>query len=64
MTGVQTCALPICVNGAPDTRQWGAREVGFIDFQFQDGAFEHRIVGPDFLFRHEGYVRKLARAAS
>jgi len=52
-----------CVNGAPDARHWGAREVGFIDFRFQGGTFEHRIVGQDFLFRHESYVRKLARAA-
>ena len=48
-----------CVNGAPSALHWGAREVGFIDFRFGAGTFEHRIVGPDFLFRHENYVRKL-----
>jgi hypothetical protein len=35
--------------------------VGFIDYRFcSDGTFDHRIVGADFLFRHENYVRKLA----
>jgi 3',5'-cyclic AMP phosphodiesterase CpdA len=50
-----------CVNGAPTALHWGAREVGFLDYRFRaDGSFEHRVVGPDFLFRHENYVRKLA----
>jgi 3',5'-cyclic AMP phosphodiesterase CpdA len=50
-----------CVNGAPTALHWGAREVGFIDYRFHDEGFEHRVVGADFLFRHENYVRKLAR---
>lgn len=50
-----------CVNGAPTALHWGTREVGFIDFRFRaDGSFEHRVVGQDFLFRHENYIRKLA----
>jgi 3',5'-cyclic AMP phosphodiesterase CpdA len=50
-----------CVNSAPTALHWGAREVGFIDYRFcSDGTFDHRIVGADFLFRHENYVRKLA----
>lgn len=50
-----------CVNGAPSALHWGTREVGFIDYRFRaDGSFEHRVVGQDFLFRHENYVRKLA----
>lgn len=48
-----------CVNGAPSALHWGAREVGFIDFRFGPHGFEHRVVGADFLFRHENYVRKL-----
>lgn len=49
-----------CVNGAPTALHWGTREVGFIDYRFNAEGFEHRLVGADFLFRHENYVRKLA----
>jgi 3',5'-cyclic AMP phosphodiesterase CpdA len=49
-----------CVNSPPTTLHWGVREVGFIDYRFRAGIFEHRIVGADFLFRHENYVRKHA----
>jgi len=48
-----------CVNGRPDALHWGTREVGFIDYRFGAGGFSHRVVGADFLFRHENYVRKL-----
>jgi 3',5'-cyclic AMP phosphodiesterase CpdA len=48
-----------CVNGAPSSLHWGTREVGFIDYRFSPEGFVHRIVGADFLFRHENYVRKL-----
>lgn len=52
-----------CVNGPPTALHWGAREVGFIDFRFRHGGtFEHRVVGGDFLFRHESYMRKIAVA--
>jgi 3',5'-cyclic AMP phosphodiesterase CpdA len=47
-----------CVNGAPTALHWGVREVGFVDYRFRPGAFEHRIVGADFLFRHENYVTR------
>ena len=53
-----------CVNGPPTTLHWGVREVGFIDYRFRPGGFDHRIVGPDFLFRHENYIRKYAAAAT
>jgi 3',5'-cyclic AMP phosphodiesterase CpdA len=46
-----------CVNSPPTTLHWGAREVGFIDYRFRPGGFDHRIVGSDFLFRHENYIR-------
>jgi len=50
-----------CVNGPPTSLHWGTREVGFIDYRFRaDGSFEHRVVGSDFLFRHENYIRKLS----
>jgi 3',5'-cyclic AMP phosphodiesterase CpdA len=48
-----------CVNGTPGSLHWGAREVGFIDYRFGPESFEHSIVGADFLFRHENYLRKL-----
>lgn len=47
-----------CVNGAPDAFHWGRREVGFVEFRFRPDGFRHRIVGTDFLFCHESYVRK------
>ena len=54
-----------CVNGSPSALHWGTREVGFIDYRFcADGSFEHRIVGPQFLFRHENYIRKLVDSAA
>lgn len=48
-----------CVNGAPNALHWGTREVGFIDYRFRPGGFDHHMVGADFLFRHENYIRKL-----
>lgn len=48
-----------CVNGAPSALHWGVREVGFVDYRFAPEGFEHRVLGADFLFRHENYVRKL-----
>jgi len=47
-----------CVNSPPTTLHWGTREVGFIDYEFRPGTFEHHVVGADFLFRHENYIRK------
>jgi hypothetical protein len=38
---------------------WGVREVGFVDYRFGPDGFTHRIVGADFLFRHENYLRKV-----
>jgi hypothetical protein len=52
-----------CVNGRPDALHWGTREVGFIDYRFTPGGFSHRVVGADFLFRHENYVRKLGSSS-
>jgi 3',5'-cyclic AMP phosphodiesterase CpdA len=50
-----------CVNGLPSALHWGSREVGFIDYRFRPAGFEHRIVGADFLFRHEGYMQGYMR---
>jgi len=48
-----------CVNSAPTMLHWGTREVGFFDLRFRaDGRFDYQLVGPDFLFRHENYIRK------
>jgi len=52
-----------CVNGAPTALHWGTREVGFVDYRFGPDGFSHRIVGTDFLFRHENYIRKLGGSA-
>ena len=51
-----------CVNGAPTAMHWGTREVGFIDYRFRADGFDHRVVGADFLFRHENYIRKLGQS--
>lgn len=51
-----------CVNSPPTTLHWGTREVGFIDYRFRPSGFDHRIVGADFLFRHESYLRKYGAA--
>lgn len=51
-----------CVNGAPTALHWGMREVGFVDYRFHASGFDHRVVGADFLFRHENYVRKYGAA--
>ena len=52
-----------CVNSPPATLHWGTREVGFIDYRFRPDGFDHRIVGADFLFRHESYLRKYGAAS-
>jgi 3',5'-cyclic AMP phosphodiesterase CpdA len=52
-----------CVNGPPTTLHWGVREVGFVDYRFRPDGFDHRIVGADFLFRHENYIRKYGSGA-
>jgi 3',5'-cyclic AMP phosphodiesterase CpdA len=52
-----------CVNSPPTTLHWGTREVGFIDYRFRPGGFDHRLVGADFLFRHENYIRKYGSAS-
>ena len=51
-----------CVNNPPATMHWGAREVGFVDYRFRPDGFDHRIVGSDFLFRHESYMGKYSAA--
>jgi 3',5'-cyclic AMP phosphodiesterase CpdA len=51
-----------CVNSPPTQLHWGVREVGFVDYRFRPDGFDHRIVGADFLFRHENYIRKYGGA--
>ncbi len=51
-----------CVNSPPTALHWGMREVGFVDYRFRPDGFDHRIVGADFLFRHESYMRKYGAA--
>lgn len=52
-----------CVNGLPTALHWGAREVGFVDYRFRPDEFDHRVIGADFLFRHEAYIRKFGTAS-
>jgi 3',5'-cyclic AMP phosphodiesterase CpdA len=47
------------VNHAPDVKMWGLREVGFLDIRLGEQAIRQRLIGSDFLFRHESYVRIL-----
>lgn len=51
-----------CVNSPPTALHWGTREVGFVDYRFRADGFDHRIVGADFLFRHESYMRRYGAA--
>lgn len=51
------------INFPPDVKMWGLREVGFIDFSLGQGErlgrVRQRLIGRDFLFRHESYIRNL-----
>jgi 3',5'-cyclic AMP phosphodiesterase CpdA len=47
------------VNHPPDVKMWGLREVGFLDIRLGDQCIRQRLIGSDFLFRHESYVRIL-----
>lgn len=47
------------VNHPPDVKMWGLREVGFLDIRLGEKGLRQRMVGSDFLFRHESYVRIL-----
>lgn len=51
------------INHPPDVRMWGLREVGFIDYTFAGAQIRQRLVGRDFLFRHESYVYNKERQA-
>ncbi len=44
-------------NFGPDRPMWGLRVVGFVEITLQETRFRQRLVGQDFLFRHESYVR-------
>lgn len=49
------------INFPPTQKMWGLREVGFVDFRLGQGEargrVRQRLVGRDFLFRHESYIR-------
>jgi 3',5'-cyclic AMP phosphodiesterase CpdA len=47
------------INHPPDVKMWGLREVGFLDIRLGERGIRQRMVGSDFLFRHESYVRIL-----
>jgi len=47
------------VNGAPDARSWGLREVGFVEHLFEGERLRTRLLGRDLLTRHESYMFKL-----
>jgi 3',5'-cyclic AMP phosphodiesterase CpdA len=49
------------INHPPTVKMWGLREVGFIDFRLGQGEalgrVRHALIGREFLFRHESYIR-------
>lgn len=45
------------INFGPDKKMWGLRQVGFLDIRLRGQGIRQRLVGSDFLFRHESYVR-------
>lgn len=45
------------VNFGPDRVMWGLRVVGFVEITLSGERMRQRLVGHDFLFRHESYVR-------
>lgn len=45
------------VNFGPDRLMWGLRVVGFVEITLQGEKMRQRLVGNDFMFRHESYVR-------
>jgi 3',5'-cyclic AMP phosphodiesterase CpdA len=47
------------VNGAPTARNWGLREVGFVEHQLEGRRTRQRLLGRDWLTRHESYVVSL-----
>jgi 3',5'-cyclic AMP phosphodiesterase CpdA len=47
------------VNGAPRTRNWGLREVGFVEHRLEGRRTRQRLLGRDWLTRHESYVVSL-----
>lgn len=44
------------VNGAPTARNWGLREVGYVEYRFEGRRVRQRLLGRDWLTRHESYV--------
>ena len=51
------------VNFPPDVKMWGRREVGFLDIRLGSQGIRQRLIGSEFLFRHEAYVRSLEYGA-
>ena len=47
------------VNGAPTATNWGLREVGFVEHQLEGRRTRQRLLGRDWLTRHESYVVSL-----
>jgi 3',5'-cyclic AMP phosphodiesterase CpdA len=47
------------VNGAPTAKNWGLREVGFVEHRLEGRRTRQRLLGRDWLTRHESYVVSL-----
>jgi len=47
------------VNGAPNARSWGLREVGYVAHSFDPTRVRQRLLGQHMLTRHESYIVKL-----
>ena len=44
------------VNGAPTAKNWGLRDVGFVEHRLEGRRTRQRLLGRDWLTRHESYV--------
>ena len=44
------------VNGAPAAKNWGLREVGFVEHHLSGRNSRQRLLGRDWLTRHESYI--------
>lgn len=53
------CPSTASVNGAPTAKNWGLREVGFVEHRLEGRRTRQRLLGRDWLTRHESYVVSL-----
>lgn len=52
------------VNGAPTAKNWGLREVGYVEHRLDGRRTRQRLLGRDWLTRHESYIVSLEHGGS